>query len=134
MIELIKKQFGASMELDYEIRNKRAWLMSKDARDFGLDIPIISKGVYFGYLEHDGLRLSIEGSQIVGRHATKNILELGEKEMQDWLNGMNLDKKCKKGYLILKFKKDFVGCGKSNGEKIWNFVPKERRIRHFKKA
>jgi NOL1/NOP2/fmu family ribosome biogenesis protein len=41
-----------------------------------------------------------------------------------------LDKETTKGFKILKFKDDFIGCGKSTGREIKNFLPKERRIKN----
>jgi len=134
MLDLIEKQFGVTIDLSYEIRNNRVWVMSREVKNTTFEIPISSKGVYFGYIEHNGIRLSIEGSQIIGKLAKKNVLEFNEKEMHEWFNGMAIEKECDPGYLIIKYKEDFIGCGKSNGKTIWNSVPKERRIRHFKKA
>ena len=131
MLDLLKKQFGVEINLNYEIKNNKVWVMSRQVKDFDFNLPIVSKGIYFGYLEHDGLRLSIDGSQIIGKLAKKNIIELNEKEMKEWFKGLSIEKKAPKGYLILKYKKDIIGCGKSNGRIIWNTVPKERRIRKF---
>ena len=33
------------------------------------------------------------------------------------------------GFIILKYKKDFIGCGRYKEGKIFNYVPKERRLR-----
>ena len=33
-------------------------------------------------------------------------------------------------FKILKNNNEFIGCGKSTGDRITNFVPKERRIKN----
>ena len=30
-------------------------------------------------------------------------------------------------YVVLKYKDDFIGCGKVKNGKVWNYVPKDRR-------
>ena len=35
----------------------------------------------------------------------------------------------KKGFLIIKYKNDFLGCGKASEPKITNFIPKNRRLK-----
>ena len=116
-------------------------------------LHINSLGTYFGTLTPDGLRLSIEGSQIVGPLAKKNVIELSESDQKRWLSGENLDLGCKEtGYVILKSSKrvhdsngkrskerkgdntlfpekvhDFLGTGKASRGIVHNYVPKERR-------
>ena len=34
-----------------------------------------------------------------------------------------------KGFVVIRYKDDFLGCGKASAEKITNFVPKERRLK-----
>ncbi len=34
-----------------------------------------------------------------------------------------------KGFVVIKFKNDFLGCGKASAEKITNFIPKNRRLK-----
>jgi len=35
----------------------------------------------------------------------------------------------KKGFLIMKYKNNFLGCGKASELKIGNFIPKSRRLK-----
>ncbi len=125
----LKEQFGAEINMEFEIMdNGRVWVGNNLV--FGFDInSVVRKGLYFGFVEKDGLRLSIEGTQLVGPKAKKNIIELNDVEAEEWLRGYALEKKAQKGYVLLRYKNHFLGCGKSNGERIWNNVPKERRIR-----
>ncbi len=87
-------------------------------------------GLYFGKEEMSGIRLSIEGSQLLGKQITKNIFNLGEKEAEQWMLGQDLQIETgKKGFFIMKFKEDFLGTGKISEQKISNFVPKNRRLK-----
>ncbi|MCS7143650.1 MAG: hypothetical protein NZ879_01365 [Archaeoglobaceae archaeon] len=92
-----------------------------------LELKKVGEGIYFGKIEKDGLRLSIEGSFIVGKVAKKGVLDLNDEQAISWLLGKDLEIPFK-GYCILKWGEYFLGCGKGNGKKILNFVPKERRL------
>jgi len=87
-------------------------------------------GVYLGKVEKAGIRLSIEGTQILKKGITKNIVELNYEEMQTWMMGHELLKKTpNNGFVIMKYNEDMLGTGKASVEKITNFIPKSRRLR-----
>ena len=92
-------------------------------------------GLYFAKIFQDKkgqeyIRLSIEGSQILSNQITKNIFELNESQSKKWMQGEELlIKTRKKGFLIMKYKDDFLGTGKASEEKIGNFIPKSRRLK-----
>lgn len=114
-------------------------------------------GVYFARKQDQHLRLSPEGSQIIGPLAKTNILEIDNNQTDLWFRGFDIsltktqkDKLTGQGpYIILKSarnevsrdtenpkdfhvnKEDFLGCGKFTDEKILNFLPKERRIKRL---
>ena len=102
---------------------------------FDIDIKklrVNSMGLYFADLRENAPRLSIEGSQLIGPFAKKNIIELEQKEAIDWLKGMDLEGK--EGhlseYIIMRCGDDFMGCGKYKPEekRVLNFIPKSRRL------
>ena len=134
VMAIIKKQWGAEPKLDLVFlmnnRNK-LYIVQKDAFDIDLEkLRIDSIGLYFGELIGRELRLSIEGSQLVGPHAKKNIVELDEKESREWLHGYDVDiNDSYDGFVLVKSKKDFLGCGKFSNGKVLNYVPKARRLR-----
>jgi len=97
---------------------------STPKKDLFLDAPKSTKD--FGQNE---IRLTIDGVQLLKSQITKNILELNDKDADHWLSGNDLDIKSDRGWKILKDKDEFLGCGKSTGERITNFMPKERRIK-----
>ena len=134
ILSIIKKQFDADVKLDYVflVNNKnRLYIVNKEAFDINIDkLKINSFGLYFGEFRDDGLRLSIEGSQLIGPKAKKNVLELDNKQAREWLKGYDSSLKLKeRGFVIIRNKNDFLGCGKVVENKILNYVPKTRRLR-----
>lgn len=94
------------------------------------ELRINSIGCYFGEYKGGDLRLSIEGAQIIGPHANKNIVELDAAETGQWMRGETIIKETNlSGFVLIKHGNDFIGCGKVTGDgRILNFVPKTRRI------
>lgn len=86
-------------------------------------------GGYIFKEEKGGLRLSLDASHVLGEEATKSVLEVSEEQFTSWLKGNDLDIEREKGIVLIRHASDFAGCGISDGKKIINFVPKERRIR-----
>lgn len=87
-------------------------------------------GVYLGKVEEKGIRLSIEGSEILKDQIKKCVVELNKEEMQTWMMGHEVLKESgKTGFVIIKYKDDMLGTGKASAEKITNFIPKSRRLK-----
>ena len=87
-------------------------------------------GMYFAKQEKNGLRLTIEGSQIIGLKATKNIAVLNKEQIKQWIRGEDIGyQEDLKGFVIIKHENDFYGTGFYKEGKILNYVPKERRIK-----
>ena len=133
ILNLIKKQFGADIKLDYAfLKNEKGkvYLINKDISKIYIDkIKINSLGLYFAEIRNNEIRLSIEGSQIIGPKATKNIIEMNEQQVKEWMQGNYLEVKSNyNGFLIIKHNDDFLGCGKYRDGKLFNFVSKARRI------
>jgi len=133
IISLLKEQWGFDGELDYAFLQNdkgKVFIVNKDVSKIDFEkVRINSIGMYFGMVHDDGVRLSIEGSQLIGHFVKKNILELDEKGMKEWLAGEDLIMNIDKGYYIIKNGDDFLGTGKATGEKVLNFVSKTRRVR-----
>jgi len=93
-------------------------------------IPLERVGIYFARKINDQLRLSIEGVHILKDQITENIYELDEKLAEEWMMGQDLQIETgKRALLIMKYKEDFLGCGKASETKIGNYVPKSRRLK-----
>jgi len=94
-------------------------------------VPVERVGIYFARWVEGGVRLSIEGAQILKNQIKKNIFSLKPKEAEEWMMGRELPIKTgKKGFLIMKYKDEFLGTGKASAEKIGNYIPKSRRLKN----
>jgi NOL1/NOP2/fmu family ribosome biogenesis protein len=101
-------------------------------------LRIDKAGLYIGRVEESGgIRLSIEGSQIIGPYSSKHILEIGEEHLEPWVKGedFELSEQEKKqageehGFFIIKFRKDFLGCGQVKNNNLRSLVSKDRRLK-----
>jgi NOL1/NOP2/fmu family ribosome biogenesis protein len=122
--ELLQNQFGFKTELLFKEMGKRRIYVY---RECPLDIQAQHYGIYFGRIEKDGLRLSIEGSYIVGRSAERGVIEVNDDVAKRWMMGDDIENDVK-GYVIIKWGNYILGCGKGNGTKIRNYIPKDRRV------
>jgi len=93
-------------------------------------------GLYLFHEYENEIRLSIEAIHIFKEQITKNILEINDTQFNEWFNGQDLflsdSEKEKlsqeeKGFKVIKYKNDFIGAGKFIGDRIVNYLPKERR-------
>ena len=135
--ELKKKlleQFGIEDDFSnhafYMTDKNKVFLVNRDVEKINLEaLRLQSVGLYICEDYGNEIRLSIEGSQIFGSKATKNILTLDKKQSRDWLKGFDLEIEGNiKQFVIVKNEKEFLGCGKLKDNKLLNFTPKERRI------
>jgi NOL1/NOP2/fmu family ribosome biogenesis protein len=130
----IMQQWGCDFDksLVWLMSNKyKLYLSCKDIELIDLSkIRVDRIGAYVATVDDKSVRLSIEGTQILGPKADKNVVELSEKEMNDWFHGKDIDKEVTdaSGFIILKCGDDFIGSGKITNKGILNFVPKTRRI------
>jgi NOL1/NOP2/fmu family ribosome biogenesis protein len=74
-------------------------------------------------------RINFDALTLLRDKITKNIFELNDEQFQMWIRGMDLDVSTRSGTIVLKYGEDLVGVGKSNGEKIFNYIPKERKLK-----
>jgi NOL1/NOP2/fmu family ribosome biogenesis protein len=148
ILALIEKQWDAKPDLDFAFlrdNKDKIYLANKEFAQIDLTkLRVHSIGMYFGLITNNELRLSIEGSQLIGPKAKlskkglqnsknsgkKNIIELDEKQTRQWLKGEDISAENKEEtFVILKHKNDFLGTGKYKENKVLNFVPKERRLK-----
>ena len=133
IIDNLREYYGIKeLKLDYLfLQNKeKIYLISKDFKKLNTkNLRVNNLGLYFLNVSK-GLRLSIEGSQMMGKKATKNIYEIIEKDLKDWLRGYDLECSNLQGHKLIKNKDDFYGIGFASNNKIKNFIPKSRRIRN----
>jgi len=137
ILNLIDGQWGSNADLDFVFlvneTNDDVFIAERDVfREDFEQLNVDSLGLYFGEMKKGSLRLSIEGSQIVGPSAKKNIVELDNGEAKLWLGGFDLEKSTDaEGYVLIRHNSMFMGTGRVKEGKILNFVPKARHIRAY---
>lgn len=105
-------------------------LNPKQIHELEKTIPLERIGIYFAKIIRDEPKLSIEGAQILKDQIKKNTFELNKEQSEQWMSGQELLLKTgKKGFIILKYQEDLLGCGNASEEKITNFIPKSRRLK-----
>lgn len=131
----LKEQFDFTIDLDYVfLKNEKnkVFIVNRDVANIDFSkLRLNSMGLYFA--EDKGgnnIRLSIEGSQIIGPSAKKNIVDVDSKQQREWLKGIDLELDgASDGFVIVRYKDDYMGCAKHKDGKLLNHIPKERRIR-----
>lgn len=137
--KMIEKNYGAKLDfknLALAITGKdKIWIFPKQVLSLEISkLRLNSIGLYFGRLKaNEKIRLSIEGCQLVGKHARKNIAILDESEVEKFIRGNDVDVKksieCEENnFALVKFKDDFIGTGKFFKNKVENLIPKSRRL------
>jgi len=137
IINKLKKQFGIKDVKGIFVQRgvERLFLFQgdftqKQIQELERTIPIERVGVYFGKEINNDIRLSIEGVHILKNQITKNIFELNKEQAELWMKGNELEIQTgKRGFLVMKYNEDFLGCGKASELKIGNFIPKSRRLK-----
>ena len=143
ILSVLESQYGA----DYSVLLKSyVLLMNKDNKifivnkEFGMldtsKVRINSLGMYIGELHNNQVRLSIEGTQLLGKDAKKNVFEISKEHERTWLRGKDIEVVHENtGFLIMRCKnddgkdsEDFLGAGKVKNNRLMNFVSKNRRI------
>ncbi len=98
-------------------------------RDFNIE----SRGLLFGrfFKKQDKFKPTTNLLQVFGKHASKNVVEIDEGEKEKYIRGFDLEKEIEEGYVILKCKKDILGCGLYRDKRIKNQIPKAKIIPQY---
>lgn len=133
ILSLLKSQFDFTAKLDYAfLRNKEdLYIIGRDVAKIDTKkFRINNLGLYFGEIKNNSLRLSIEASQLIGNESGKNILTLDDEQVLYWIAGENIRVETSlRGYVLIKNKKDYLGCGYVKDKTLLNYIPKERRLK-----
>ena len=119
---------------EFVVRGKRQkiWVVRSAVREFSVfDLKPVYYGMYFAKKDKTGLRLTMNGAQIFGHVATKNIVDLNRHQYLNYLSGekiTDLDPEALQGYVLLRYKNRIFACGKATKEGILNYVPKSRQL------
>jgi NOL1/NOP2/fmu family ribosome biogenesis protein len=93
------------------------------------DVRIELPGLYILREESDGYRISHDGLFIFKNMATKNIIDISDKQADEWLRGENIEIDSEDKWVLLGNKGELIGCGKVKDKKVINYVPRERRVK-----
>ncbi len=132
LMQLIKNNWGAELKLDYVFLRSdkdKLHIMNKDIKNIDISrLKVNSMGLYIGEFKNNQLRLTIEGSQLIGPLSTKNVVDISKDQLKEWLKGNEIESKNGNGFVIVRHENDYFGCGKAKEGKILNYVPKARRL------
>ncbi|MEM3154179.1 MAG: hypothetical protein QW165_01255 [Candidatus Woesearchaeota archaeon] len=132
--KLVEEQYGAVPKvfetLAFIQGKEKIYVINRNIEKVNLkNLKVNSIGLYIAEVKNKQLRLSIEGSQLIGPSAKKNICELTKEELRKWFMGQDIKVEgLYEGFVILKHGDDYVGSGKFKEGYILNFVPKARRL------
>jgi len=141
--EIIDKNYKSDFELkDFGVMlgsEERVWLAARDIFSLDFDftkLPVNSIGMNFGKLKRNGkMRLTIEGSQLVGKNAERNVAVIADEHAENFLRGEDVAVSqavdCEEhNFVIVKTESEVIVGGALFGEgKLKNLLPKSRRIR-----
>jgi len=136
IIEELNAQFGIS-ELPFllietgkeKIRGFTGHLSKEEIMQIGKLAPVEGIGIYLLKKENVEWRLSFDALHLLKEQITKNVFEINEQQLNEWIRGNDLDIQASAGILVISYKGDFIGSAKSSGNKLLNYVPKERRLK-----
>jgi len=134
---IIEKNYGAKVDFSrfdcYINKRNEIYLVSKLVDERLIEMASYS-GLYFGKLKrNEKIQLSVEGTQIVGKRATKNIAIVDEENISRFMEGLECRwvelLNCEfNNFVLIKNENDFFGSGILREDKIESLVPKARRI------
>ena len=135
ILQQLEEQWGFTEELDYAFFMNNQRRVALVNRDFALvadaKLRLNSLGLYFcEVMENGEIRLSIEASQLIGPHASKNVIEVDFVSAKRWMFGEDLEISFGDviAFVILKCGNYFLGCGRYKNGIVSNHVSKNRRI------
>ena len=138
LMKLLEEQWGITEMPECGFLQKRndVFLITRSVDVIDLrTLNLNSLGLYFAELRNGQLRLSIEGSQIIGKKA-KNVISLNDAQIRQWIRGEDLvlepgpsGESRTDSFCIVGNDGNFYGCGRVKEGKLLNFVPKSRRIK-----
>lgn len=132
ILSTIKKQYGCDFDSDYvflQNEKNKVFITNKDIDKIDFSkLRVNSMGLYIAEISN-GVRLSIEGSELIGPLAKKNVIWLDEEGMKRWMKGEDLEIDGEYfGFPIVRYKDNFLGSGRYKEGKVLNYVNKIRRL------
>lgn len=125
--EIFEKYEILSRENDDD--SEKIFLLSKNAVDIDFEnLRIDSMGLYFGEFKKGQFSLSIDGSHIIGKFCTRNVLDLEREQLNRYISGENVDFSHEDSFVLVKFGNDYLGSARLKDNVLINNMPKERRV------
>jgi NOL1/NOP2/fmu family ribosome biogenesis protein len=137
--KIVEKNYGSHFDLQQffvlKTSEDKMWIATKEVANMAFEkIPVNSIGLYLGKIKrNDKINLSVEGCQLVGKDAKKNVALLDEEAAERFLHGEDVMPKeavnCEEhNFVMVKHEGDFLGSSPFEGKKIKNMLPKSRRL------
>lgn len=137
--EIIEKNYGVKKDLRrflvLKTFEEKIWLATGDLLNLDLEkLQINSVGMNFGKLKrNEKINLTIEGSQMVGPEAKKNVVVLDKENAKKFMQGSDVKPveatNCEyHNFVIVKSGDDILGSSLLTEKGIENFLPKSRRL------
>jgi NOL1/NOP2/fmu family ribosome biogenesis protein len=129
----LREQFGFDGKLSFVfLRNnkERIYITTRNIENIDLkSLRIDSMGLYFAKIYSDGLRLTIEGTQLIGPKCRKNVVSISLGQKHDWLLGKDIPVGTKDNcFILLRWNNDYLGCAKVKNGVALNSVPSARTL------
>lgn len=86
-------------------------------------------GMYLLSKRDEEIRLNFDSCPIFQDQIARETVKINKEQLDLWMRGQDLEIKTERGIAIIEYNNDLVGVGKSNTEKIFNYVPKERKLK-----
>ena len=122
----IKELFkGGALFIDEE---RNVYLVNRDIEKIDLkSFRIKTAGLVIGGYDR-GFIFTVEGSQLL-KEEIKKVIELNNKQIQDWVKGKDLSVKEENGFYLLKFESDIYGAGIVINGTLKNSLDKFRAVK-----
>lgn len=142
VLDSLKKNYGFNKKLEGALflsSKQKLFLLTGGYDVIGMgeerQLRIDKAGLYIGRVLPEGIRLSIEGSQLIGSSAKKNVLEINDEQLGAWVGGEDIELGGfeEEGLFIVKYRNDFLGCARIKKGEAHNLVTKNRRIENLNK-
>ncbi|MFH1637666.1 MAG: hypothetical protein ABIB71_04555 [Candidatus Woesearchaeota archaeon] len=132
LIRELEEQYGCQLKIERALLKSskdKVYAISKDfAQINDKQLRVNNLGMYFCKFEKDGIRLTIEGAQLLS--PKKNFIDINKEEAAKWIRGEDIETDAEvSGYIIIRHNNDIIGCGKFKEGRILNYTPKDRRIK-----
>ncbi len=135
LLRKIEERFGIRIDTEaYHIFPKRKgefWITSREVAEEELPFPHRAGFKFAQVFSRGGFRLSTHAIQLFGRRATRNVVEVNERERELFIRGEDLPNRweVKGGQVIVRYRGFPLGSAVASEDRLKNQVPTARRIK-----